>query len=185
MSHAIDTDGIREKLIVLEHACHGSTIYCANRGIGSIADLGDGGLDEYWGWLKAIVSNYTIECAIKLRMIEEFCAKNCDPEQIQEALDAARIADLGHAHLGNIDLTLRECSNKIIHATSTELSMIKKKVSGKTIKCWSGRYHLRGSKGSEAWHIELNISSWCASAFRYLGELDNREMILDMGQDWS
>ena len=185
MSHAIDTDGIREKLIVLEHACYGSHAYCAARGIGGDEDQGDGELDEYWGWMKGIVSNYTIECAVKLRMIDEYCTKNSDPEQYQEALEAAHISKLGHVRLGDFDLTLRECSNKIIHATRTELSIVKGATTGKTIQYWSGFYNLHGSRGADNWHVELNVANWCGSTLRFLDELETREMILYMGQDWS
>lgn len=185
MSHSIDTDGIREKLIVLEHACYGSHAYCAARGVGSNEDQGVGELDEYWGWLKAIVSNYTIECAVKLRMIEEYCAKNSDVEQYREALAAAKISRLGYVRLGDFELTLRECSNKIIHATRTELSMVKGNAAGREIQYWDGLYQLHGSRGHETWHIEFNVANWCSSTLRFLDELDGREMILYMGQDWS
>jgi len=71
------------------------------------------------GRLKVLLSNYLIECAVKARMIQEYCSKDdYDDELAKFEQEAVGELSLGKVAEGNFKLTLREASNKIIHSTS-------------------------------------------------------------------
>ena len=55
MSHAIDFDGLEEKLFVLRHLVHGAPSYCAHEDIGTEIDAGYESFDGYWGTTKSII----------------------------------------------------------------------------------------------------------------------------------
>ena len=119
MSHQLDFNGILEKLILLEHFSFGSKGYCKLRLVGSDKDIGDQEFDDYWGWVKSIVSNYTIECAIKFRILQDTIRGKKDIIKL-ENLDSKACdgVSIGKVLNGSFKISLRETSNKIIHAKS-------------------------------------------------------------------
>ena len=76
MSYAIDFDALDEKLFLLQQISLASEKYCEEDMVGSELDHGDSNFDIYWGWIKGIVSNYLIECAIKTRIFQDFLVEN-------------------------------------------------------------------------------------------------------------
>lgn len=117
MSHLLDLEGIFEKLILLQHFAHGSEQYCRERLIGSECDAGDGELDSYWSWVKSLVSAYTLECSVRLRVLLDAVADQPEANKIIN-IDAHARSGLviGQVVDGKFELTLRETCNKIIHA---------------------------------------------------------------------
>jgi hypothetical protein len=117
MSHELGLDTAYEKIVLLEHLAHGSQSYCAVRLTGFQRDQGDGALDEYWGWVKGIVSSLLIECAVRVRMLQD-AVRGEDATKLAD-LDAVARSGLtiGTIVIGQFQLSLRETCNKIIHAT--------------------------------------------------------------------
>ena len=86
MSHAIDLEGLYEKLFLLQHIAHGSLSHCRSAKV-VLEDPDfdpefDPNFKTIWSLTKTLVSNYLIECAVKLRMIQEFCAKHFEADDL-------------------------------------------------------------------------------------------------------
>jgi len=186
MSHAIDFDGLQEKLFLLRHLSLGSRSYCSEEELGSEIDVGEGEFDSYWGLLKGILSNYLIECAVKLRMIQEFCAKNGYAEKLSNAeIVALAGIVIGRIEKGNFPLSIRETTNKIIHSTRAIISFSKEPAKHGEYRFWSGYYHLQGTKGAADWQLAIDVNSWAKAVSIYLKALESNELTLYMGQDWA
>ncbi|MBN3817104.1 hypothetical protein G3N57_11020 [Paraburkholderia sp. Se-20369] len=187
MSHAIDLLSLREKLFVLQHISHGSEKYCQDVGLVVEDDLYDRNFDPnyktVWADTKVLVSNYLIECAVKLRMLQEFCEKSDDRSKIA-ALGKQAVGDLpiGRVLDGSFQLSIREASNKIIHATSCDLYF---KESQAAVIYWQGTCNLKGSLGKESWHLELHVANWGLAVQRYLDILGENGMLDYLGQDYA
>ena len=87
--------------------------------------------------------------------------------------------NIGIVHAGNVNLTVRESCNKIIHATKvdfnwTEVNLRKTK---KKAEYWNGGYHLHGKLGRATWHIELDMHAWARA-------MENFHCILGEQVDW-
>lgn len=185
MSHAIDFDGLDEKLFLIRHLVHGAAAYCAAEDMQSEDEAGYEFFDGYWGRLKVLLSNYVIESAVKARMIQEFCEKNDEGELKEFEKEAVGILTLGKVLEGDFKLTLREASNKIIHATSAIIELKDTDVCGTSYKAWDGKYHLYGKHGKKDWHVELNVEDWAKAMSSFLEVLADNEKTFYMGQDWS
>jgi hypothetical protein len=176
---------VLEQLVLLQHFAHGSEQYCRERLIGSANDPGDGALDQYWGWVKGLVSAYTLECSVRLRVLLDAVAGKPEADMIA-SLDATARSGLviGRVVDGKFELTLRETCNKIIHATkvipvwTTDIERDVK------FKYWSGKYDLSGTKGDESWRLILHVAPWARSIERFLSEAEATELTFYVGQDW-
>jgi hypothetical protein len=185
VSHHLDLEGISKKLVFLQHFAHGSEQYCRERLIGSDYDTGNGALDEYWGWVKGLVSAYALECSIRLRALLDTVTDKPEADKLI-SLDAAARAGLviGQVIDGKFELTLREISNKIIHARKVIpvwATGIERDVE---FKYWGGNYDFSGTKGDESWRLILHIAPWARSVERFLMEAESAELTLYVGQDW-
>jgi hypothetical protein len=185
MSHHLDIDVVLEKLVLLQHFAAGSQSYCAHRLTGSDLDAGDGEFDEYWGWLKGIVCGSTLECAIKFRVLQDSTTGETDRKQF-DLLDQKARADLtlGTVTLGSFPLTLRELSNKIIHAT--RVAPIWESASAKEVdfKFWGGALELSGERDGKPWGLKLLVPAWACAMQRFLSDPQTVEAFRYVGQDW-
>lgn len=186
MSHAIDFDGLQEKLFLLRHLSLGSEAYCGEEEIGSEADICEGEFDFYWGWMKVVLSNYLIECAVKLRMVQEFCTNNGYEEELKQFEESALEGlEIGIVYQGNFQLSVRETTNKIIHATRATINFKESEGAIRAFKHWDGYFHLYGRRSSSGWHVAVAINSWAKAVASYLDELHSSELTIYMGQDWA
>jgi len=185
MSHAIDFDGISERLFVLQHLVHGSVAYCEREGITADMLEDDEPFQNAWGWTKVLASNYLIECAVKLRMVQDFCSKQADASTLQDIeRQAAGDISIGRIIKGSFPLTVREACNKIIHATHATIDFVPSTNSTPPVLAWDGLYNLYGSQGANDWHLELDVARWASVAARFLALLERDERTLYMGQDY-
>lgn len=185
MSHSIDLGAVAEKLVLLQHFAYGSDQYCRERLTGSEHDVGNGALDEYWSWVKGLVSGYTLECCIRLRVLLDTIADKPGADKIA-ALDASARSGLviGQIITGRFDLTLREICNKVIHAKKVIPVWATGAKKGIEFTYWSGDYDLSGTKGNEDWQLILHIAPWAKSVDQFLTDLESAELTRDIGQDW-
>src|SRR3989338_2197516 len=166
MPHFFNFDGLDHSLFILQNLCHGSRNYCMQEKLGrTLPRESPGASDEplgkiapatsidrwysYYGHLKSSVSETVIEAAVKLRMLQDFVRSDHDDIDI---CDMDRRAIDGNV-LGIIEpeaekLTLRECANKVIHATDAQLEWIKSESDGSPYEYWSGNYILSGTQGN-------------------------------------
>ena len=185
MSHQLNLEGVIEKLILLQHFAHGSEQYCRERLTGSEQDAGEGALDEYWGWVKSLVSAYTLECSIRVRVLLDTVAGKPEADKLVDLDSAARTAlIIGQVLDGKFELTIRETCNKIIHARKVIpvwATAVEKDVE---FKYWSGDYDLSGTRGNGTWRLILHIEPWAKSVERFLQQAESAELTFYIGQDW-
>ena len=183
MPHRIDIDGISENLFILQNLSLASRSFCEKYRINQYSEE-ESEFDWYYlGWLKSIVSEKLIDCAIKVRILQDFLRE--EDEEIDFAdLDQRACSDLvlGQFHAGSDPLTLREACNKIIHATKVNL-VWKDVASGADDEraadeyrpeYWNGSVMLEGSKGNREWKLELYVVDFCIALERLLSELGDR-----------
>jgi hypothetical protein len=122
---------------------------------------------EYSGLLKSIVSNTTIESAIKIRMLQDFVKTEDDAVDLS-ILDnvACDGVHIGHSVGEGKQLTLRESCNKIVHATEARLQWVMSQQVADT-EFWNGWYNLWGENRSTPWEVTLNIVEWCIAMIRF------------------
>jgi hypothetical protein len=186
MSHAIDIDGTTEKLFLLQHLAYGSEAYCRSEGMFSAEHLDYSKFQSPWGWTKAVVSNYLIECAVKLRMIQEYGAKRRDSCELAELDKAATLnLQIGRVLHGGFQLTLRESFNKIVHATNARMEFTSPGSSTDGVHCWDGMMHLVGEHHGKPWSMQLSVANWAKACLRYLDLADDQGLLDELGQDWS
>jgi hypothetical protein len=114
---------------------------------------------DYQDHLITMVSDYLIQCAIRTRIIQDSNDFKTEDNNYCPDLEAYdRYDQIAICHEGNIKLSLRECSNKIIHATKYELVFLENKEN--QFSYWNGHCHLYGDYKNKSWHIEINIKNW-------------------------
>ena len=186
MSHAIDIDGTAEKLFILQHLAYGSEGYCRSEGVLSTVRTGYAEFQSHWGWTKAVVSNYLIECAVKLRMIQEHCAKRRDLDDLAKLDEESTLAlTIGHVHEGNFRLTLKESWNKIIHATNARVDFTAADGSADGLHYWDGQMYLFGDFRGQAWALQLAVAPWSKANLRYIDVVQDQGLLDELGQDWA
>ena len=181
MPHRIDIDGISKDLFILQNLSLASRSFCEKYRINQYSEV-ESEFDWYYylGWLKAIVSEKLIVCAIKVRIMRDFL------REVDEEIDFADLDQragsglvLGQFHAGSDPLTLREACNKIIHAT--EVNLVWEDVASgadderegdeNRPEYWNGSVMLEGSKGNREWKLELYVVDFCIALERLLSEL--------------
>ena len=185
MSHAIDFDSLEEKLFLLQQIVIASDSYCQRERTGAESDAGDAAFDMYWGWVKTIGTNYLLECAIKTRVFQDYLRDKRIPIDL-DAADAQAVANLKLAtvQVGTFPLSLREISNKIIHATHVSVLWSTREDSIGYFKYWSGSFALHGHHKSLPWQVDLHVEQWAQAMTRYHDLLQNMEGRSYVGQDW-
>src|SRR5262245_6655868 len=103
MSFFINFDELDENLFLLQQLALASENYCSQEMIGSDLDRGDGKFDVYWGWIKGIVSDYLIDCAIKTRIFQDYLSENenkIELNLIKADLESRKNFNIGIVHKG-------------------------------------------------------------------------------------
>jgi|GEM_PF-3248775 hypothetical protein len=184
MSHAIDIDGIQNTLFVLRHLSHGTEKYCIRDEIKDEYDLNLEFFDGYWGRLKVTLSNNLIEVAAKVRMIEEYCRYQGYKDKLKQfEEEATGKRQLGIVKKGRVNLSLREASNKIIHATHAEVNFKSVIYLKNEYLCWDGAYSLFGQHSGKDWEVVLDVESWAKSLSAFLELLEESEIVNSMGHN--
>jgi hypothetical protein len=185
MSHAIDIDGTAERLFILQHLAYGSKDYCTSEGILSLEHTGYAQFQSPWGWTKSVVSNYLIECSVKLRMVQEHCSKRREADALSKLDQEATLAlTIGYVHEGGFRLTLREACNKIVHATWVRMDFTAADGSTEGMHFWDGQSHLFGELQGNDWHLQLDVANWAKAGMRYIGLAQEEGLLDELGQDW-
>ncbi len=188
MSFFINFDELDNELFLLQQLVFASEGYCLQEMMGNEKlDVGKGKFDTYWGWIKGIVSESLIDCAIKTRIFQDYLSES---ENLTVQIDLAKAdfearkdLNIGIIDEGNFELTLRESCNKIIHAKKSIPSWNEKTIGDVTFKYWNGSFHLYGSKGNQNWHLELRVGHWAKAMSFYHDMLESSEGRNYVGQD--
>jgi hypothetical protein len=185
VSHLLDFISFEERLVVLEHFAHGSRSYCATRRVGSKFDQGEDQLDQYWSWLKGTVGAYVLECAIKFRVLND-TAGSAEGNSKVWALDEAACKERSLCAVleGEFEVSLRELSNKIIHAIHVVPAWVTTRQRGVSFKYWGGQLELSGTHQRKPWKLALDVCEWAAAMQHFLHQAESRELTMYIGQDW-
>src|SRR5215208_3165373 len=169
MSHELNLEGVIEKLVLLQHFAHGSKEYCRERLIGSEEDMGDEEFDEYWTWVKGLVSSYMLECSIRIRVLLDTVADKPEAKEIA-TIDATILSEvsIGQVTKGNFELSIRESCNEIIHAKKVAPIWATAIDNNIEFKYWSGDFSLSGIKGNNEWQLTLHVASWAKAVEEFL-----------------
>lgn len=174
MPHSVDIDGIHESLFLLQNLCSASEPFCRQHRVGRNAEESNEiGWNYYFGWLKSLLCNHLIQCASKLRILQDLLSEY-DEEIDFTAMDrnALKGLTIGRFHVGNDRLTVREVCNKIIHATEVTLDW--KEINGKDeTEYWSGVVWMEGTKGRNRWKLELCVGEFSIALVRLLSQLED------------
>lgn len=174
MPHNLNLDGIHESIFLLQNLCLASESFCRQHKIGRYAEeFGDFGWSYYFGWLKSLLCNHLIQCATKMRILQDILSEY-DEEINFIMLDNNALKELtiGQFHYGNDRVTVREICNKIIHATEVTLEWIEISKEEET-EYWSGVVWLEGTKNKSKWKFELHVREFCIALSRLLIDLEN------------
>ena len=112
MSHLINFNELDGDLFVLQQLVLASENYCAQEMIGSKLDIGNGKFDVYWGWVKGIVSDYLVGCAIKTRIFQDYLSEGENKIELdlnKTDLDARKNLKIGIVHVGMVKLKRMIC----------------------------------------------------------------------------
>ena len=122
-------------------------------------------LRDYHEWLKYTVSDSLIQICTKIRIYQDSYKHEWDPTYSPEKEAYEAYQHVAEVLEGNVNLTLRECCNKVIHALNFELVMVG---SPDDIKYWDGFIILSGSFGKNNWKIKINLYKFSLSVRLYL-----------------
>ncbi|MCW3150100.1 hypothetical protein N8H22_15955 [Stutzerimonas stutzeri] len=167
MTHPIYYGSIEEHLFLIEQLAHAS-LSC----ISELHNSSETNKQENWqitafelerssyeAWLVTIVSDYLIQCATKTRIIQDSSDFTTDDEDYcpdREAYEA--YSNIAISHAGNVQFSLREICNKIIHAKKFELIFLNEPEGKFTY--WGGSCCLHGDLRGKPWHVEINLKKW-------------------------
>lgn len=166
--------------MLIEHIAQGSYAYCDNHEVGrNISKYGIDAWQEYSVQIKQVISNLVIECAIKIRIIEDTLKElGSNTDFRSKDIEARENATIGEVITGNVDLTLRESCNKIVHASSVSLLWSEKQNgSNMPIEYWNSYIELYGTHFNRDWRIKLNLEEWAQALSWYLFLIDEVENV--------
>ncbi|MDD9158416.1 hypothetical protein PVK64_19815 [Aliivibrio sp. S4TY2] len=125
--------------------------------------------ESYIGWLIETVSSHLILCATRTRVLQDSYDFSIDdnPHYSPDREAFEYFDHIVEVIQGNFKPSLRECCNKIIHATSYDL-VFEKNESGSNY--WLGKCELKGNINKKEWIISLDARKFCF-ALRYYIDL--------------
>lgn len=183
MPHILNHQKITENIFVLQNFALASKDFCTKYQINRCTES-ESEYDWYYyfGWAKSIVSEKLIECAINLRILNDFARNEVKENEYEVDLEKIEKEsqcnlDIGKFTQGEGILTTREACNKIIHATDFRLvwKEFKRKKNNKMVsyEYWTGHILLQGSKGKRDWEVILNLTDFCVALERLYENLDS------------
>jgi hypothetical protein len=177
MPHSLNTDKVHQSIFILKNLCLASHSFCKKYEISENSENEkEFTWDYYYGWLRVLVSENLLECAVKVRVLQDVVQE--EEVSLQELDKEARIGlDLGSLYGDSNLLTVREACNKVIHATEVSLDWIPvddKSEVDEAPHFWSGVVKLRGKKGKLSWELALNVENFCIALSRFLCALEDK-----------
>ena len=186
MSHAIDTGALHEKLFVLEHLAFGSRGYCDSNGLDTFGATGYLEPLSPSSFTKSVVSTYTIEIAVRLRILLDH-AYTLDKPSTKKLEDQAttglRISynQKQSSNLGTSSLDLRETLNKVIHAEIVSVNLNPDNDGTSDTHYWDGQVQVEGVYNGKRWRHAIEIAPWCKACRRLLNALMRDDKLAGLG----
>lgn len=110
---------------------------------------------NYQDWLINTVSNRLISCATRMRVLQDSYDFSVEdyPEYSVDKEAFNNIPKIVEVIKGDFKQSIRECCNKLIHATSYELEFEKDSFG---TEYWTGFCILSGQYNKKEWSVKLN-----------------------------
>lgn len=175
MTHSFDFVGLDEKLFLLRHIIAGNKEFSRREQQyqGTQANPSND-WDEYAARMRYIISNDLIEIAAKFRVMQDTALQQVSREYLRD-LDRSSIGSKGVGSVlsGDVDLSLRESCNKIIHAKNFALVFqnARSTVPRHLYSYWNGICQLSGAQGKSNWRIALDVYRWSDAMSGFLQDL--------------
>ncbi|MDN4127262.1 hypothetical protein [Pantoea ananatis] len=167
MSHPIYFQAISEKARELEQLCCAShnhlTKFKSLQRIYNDSELiteYEMELYDYYDWLNYAVSDKLIQICTKVRVFQDSYKEEWDEGYSPEVEAFEHFPTIAEVLEGTVNLSLRECCNKVIHALKFELIMLN---STDGISYWDGDIILSGTQAKRNWKIKVNVYKFCLS----------------------
>ena len=180
MSHIIYYSAIEDKLFLLEQLAHGSKetiqyyfkILRTKKNTDYEVTEFDLEMMRYKESIYSTVSDYLIQCATRTRIMQDMSDFSTDDPHYSPDNEAFNHFDnVAEVIDGKVNLSLRECCNKIIHAAQLELVFLK--CENMNHEYWSGDVILLGKYNGINWKIRIDIKKWVLSMKYYLDTIKN------------
>lgn len=178
MPHNINPDEISQSIFILQNLCLASHSFCQKYQVNEYSESDqEFNWDYYYGWLRLLVSEHLLQCAIKIRVIEDIVRENNQEVNFEEIGKNAQIdLVLGNLYGDKNILTVREACNKIIHAL--EFSVVFTPIDHNQHQdqgphFWSGIVILRGKKKKAKWELHLCVEKFCIALCRFLSDIEH------------
>lgn len=117
-------------------------------------------LYDYYDWLNYAVSDKLIQICTKVRVFQDSYKEEWDESYSPEMEAFEHFPTIAEVLEGTVNLSLRECCNKVIHALKFELIMLN---SPDGISYWDGDIILSGTQAKRNWKIKVNVYKFCLS----------------------
>ena len=172
MSHQIAIDGVREKIFILQNISLSGECFSTRYGIGVEGYQVGYSNSEYWNLIKLIISNSTLEIAVKLRNSEDLLLENDLSYSNDKSIvcyNAGQLAD-GSKQCRNF----RFLCNKIIHATKFRVDSVGSTQYHKDLNWWDGMVTISGTQRGEPWEFFFCIIDWCDAALKYINSIEEQ-----------
>jgi hypothetical protein len=175
MTHSLDFVGLNKKLFLLRHLITGNKEFSRREQQyqGTQADPSED-WDQHAARLRYMVSNDLIEIAAKFRVMQDIASMQLSSASLRE-LDRSCLGrkGIGTVLEGEVQLTLRESCNKIIHASKFQLIFqnARSVVPSHLYSYWNGICQFSGSQAKKHWRIALDVYRWADAMGCFLEEL--------------
>ncbi|OOG38602.1 hypothetical protein [Rhodanobacter sp. C05] len=175
MTHSLDFVGLNKKLFLLRHLIAGNKEFSRREQHyqGTQAEPSED-WEKYAARLRYMVSNDLIEVAAKFRVMQDTASLQVSAASMRE-LDRSCLesGSIGTVLEGEVDLTLRESCNKIIHATKFQLIFqnARSAVPRHVYSYWNGVCQFSGSQARKNWRVALDVYRWADAMDYFLEEL--------------
>ena len=122
---------------------------------------------NYQDWLINTVSNRLIACATRMRVLQDSYDFSVEeyPEYSVDKEAFNNIPKIVEVIKGDFKQSIRECCNKIIHATSYELEFEKDSFG---TEYWTGCCILSGQHNKKEWSVKLNTMLFGVAIREYI-----------------
>ena len=165
MPHSIKIDSAKKQLFILRNLAYAAKEYASRHDLNVEAAISDHA--NYFPWLTMIVGERLLEVAMTTRLTydvaydncEEYGPDNWDAEATEQYLD-------GHIEITDINPSVREVCNKIIHAKT--ITMVRVSSDGGKTEEWNGNVRLSGEKGRKIWQCEFSVPPLCGAIEHFL-----------------
>lgn len=175
MSHSLDFVGLNDRLFHLRHFVAGNKEFSRReRHYQGTQSEPSEDWSSYASRLRYVVSNELIEIAAKVRVIQDTAVSQVSASALREMdRDAIGLKGIGTVLNGDVQLTLRESCNKVIHATTFGLVFenARSTVPRYSYSFWNGICQLSGEQSKRSWRVALDVYRWADALDYFLEEL--------------